>query len=96
MWKTLKLEDGRQAILLNYPDKGQERSSDEVNRNLFCVDDQDRVHWQVHAPPPFQPSGDPFVGIMTDGPKLTATRFFGDICDVNTSNGDAVIVGWTK
>jgi hypothetical protein len=96
MWQSLRLPDGRQAVLLNYPAKGEERSADEVNRNLLCVDDDERVHWQVNPPPPFQPSGDPFVHIAADGSKLMATRFFGDICEVNTSKGDAVIVGWTK
>jgi hypothetical protein len=96
MWTSLKLNDGRQALLLNYPAVGEEESADEVNRNLFCVDDEEWVHWQIHAPPPSMPSGDPFVHIVTDGSKLTATRFSGDVCDIDTTNGNSVIVGWTK
>ena len=96
MWKSTRLGDGRQALLLNYPAIGEERSADEVNRNLLCVDDYEQVYWQVHAPPPFQPTGDPFVSVSVDGNKLTATRFFGAICDVDPSNGNAVEVGWTK
>ena len=60
MWKSLKLDDGRQALLLDYPAKGEEESADEVNRNLVCIDDKGEVHWQVKPPLPFQPSGDPF------------------------------------
>ena len=96
MWKAVKLEDGRQALLLNYPAIGEERSSDEVNRNLLCVDADEQVHWQVHAPPPFQPTGDPFVHLEVNGKRLTATRFFGAVCDVDTSNGNAIAVGWSK
>ena len=96
MWKAVRLADGRQVLLLNYPAVGEERSADEVNRNLLCVGSDEQVHWQVLAPPPFQPSGDPFVHIEIDGLKLIATRFFGDVCEVDTSNGSALIVGWTK
>lgn len=96
MWKSLKLSDGRQALMLNYPSISEELSADEVNRNLLCVDDEGTVHWQVKPPLPFQPSGDPFVHIDTEGSKLKATRFFGDVCDVDQSNGLATIVGWTK
>ena len=96
MWKTVRLLNGRQILLLNYPAIGEEQSPDEVNRNLLCLDSEERVHWQVIAPAPFQPTGDPFVHIETDGVKLTAARFFGDVCDIDTSNGNAVITGWTK
>ena len=96
MWKSLKLPDGRQALLLDYPAVGEEESADEVNRNLVCIDDEGRVHWQIKPPLPFQPSGDPFVHIETDGPSLKATRFFGDVCEVDQSNGLATIIGWTK
>jgi hypothetical protein len=96
MWRALMLENGRQALLLNYPAKDEERSADEVNRNLVCIDNEEIVHWQVVAPPPFQPSGDPFVHIALEGSKLVATRFFGDVCEVDQASGNAVIIGWTK
>lgn len=96
MWKAMPLRDGHQALLLYYPAKGEELSADEVNRNLLCVDAEERVHWQVHAPPPFQPSGDPFVHLKMAGEKLFATRFFGDVCEVDTCNGNITIVGWSK
>ena len=96
MWKSVRLEGGRQALLLNYPAVGEERSPDEVNRNLLCVDDEGTVHWQVSPPPPFQPTGDPFVHIETKGLTLQATRFFGDICEVDQTTGLATVVGWTK
>ena len=96
MWKSLKLVDGRQALLLNDPAVGEERSADEVNRNLLCIDDEGKVHWQVNPPPPFQPSGDPFVHIEREGEKLKATRFFGDVCEVDQVSGFTTVVGWTK
>ena len=96
MWKSLQLDDGRQALLLNYPAVGDERSPDEVNRNLLCIDDEGQVQWQVKPPLPFQPSGDPFVHIEKDGSVLRATRFFGDICEIDLGNGLATKIGWTK
>ena len=95
-WKAMPLRDGRQALLLDYPAKGEELSPDEVNRNLLCVDGEERVHWQVQAPPPFQPSGDPFVLLEMAGETLIATRFFGHVCEVDTINGHATVVGWAK
>jgi hypothetical protein len=95
-WRALRLEDGRQVVLLDYPDSKETRHPDEVNRNLLCLDAEDHVVWRVKPPLPFQPTGDPFVHIETDDGLLKATRFFGDICEINTSNGLAKIVGWTK
>jgi hypothetical protein len=96
IWMTVPLAGDRRAILLNYPDRDEEHSPDEVNRNLVCVDDQNNVTWQVKPPLPFQPTGDPFVQIKAENGILRATRFFGDICEINPDNGLATIVGWTK
>jgi len=76
MWKTARLGDGRQALLLNYPAIGEELSADDVNRNSLCIDDNEQVYWRVYAPPPFQTTGDPFVSVSINGDKLMATRFF--------------------
>jgi len=96
IWRELSLGDGRTAVLLNYPDKDTERSSDEVNRNLVCLDADGNLVWRVKPPKPAQPSGDPFVHLDFDRIILKATRFFGDICEVNQTNGLATAIGWTK
>ena len=96
VWKSLTLDDGRQLLLLNYPAVGEEQSPDEVNRNLLCVDDGGRVYWQVMPPPPFQPTGDPFVHVERKGRRIEAARFFGDVCEVDDATGAATVVGWTK
>jgi hypothetical protein len=96
IWETLEISATSKAILLNYPAVGEELSADEVNRNLLLVDDQGHVLWQVKPPLPFQPSGDPFVHIEKEGRTLKATRFFGDVCEIDLGNGLATKVGWVK
>jgi hypothetical protein len=96
LWKAIRLDDGRQVVVLDYPSVKDTRHPDEVNRNLVCLDEAERVIWQVNPPPPFRPTGDPFVHVENDGGVLKATRFFGDICEIDVANGDTKIVGWTK
>ena len=96
IWREQPLSDGRTAVLLHYPDRGAEGSSDEINRNLVCLDEDGNLLWRVKPPKPRQPSGDSFVHLEFDGAVLKATRFFGDICEVDQSNGLATAIGWTK
>lgn len=94
--REVPLGDGRIVLLLNWPDTGAERSPDEVNRNIICVDEERNVAWRIKPPAPFQPSGDPFTAVEFDGTTIKATRFFGDICEVNQADGLATVTGWTK
>ena len=96
IWRYWVLPDGRRIILTEYPAVGEEQTSDEVNRNMFCVDDDSRVFWQVDAPPPRGSLGDPFVHVVIKDEAVTATRYFGDICEVDLMTGAATIVAWTK
>lgn len=94
--REVPLGDGRTVLLLDWPALGTEKSQEEVNRNIVCVDEQRNVVWRVKPPAPFRPTGDPFTTVEFDGTALKAHRFFGEIFEVNQTDGLVTSIGWTK
>lgn len=47
--KSLPLSDGSSVVLIDMMGAPKTSSSDEINRNIFCVDEKGRVRWQVET-----------------------------------------------
>jgi hypothetical protein len=63
--------------------------------NLFCVDGENEIIWQVTAP--LSKHGrDSFISVDWLNGTLSATRFFGAEFVIDEINGNAEEVGWRK
>ena len=70
-------------------------SDNEYNWNLYCIDDNQRVVWQVSGVPS-KHNRDSFVAIYLEGNVLKADRFFGGEYKINIGDGVAEETGWHK
>ena len=68
----------------------------ECNNNVYCIDDEYEIFWQIEA----KPTGferDPFVYIKFDNGELIAKNFSGFKYLVNLENGQIIRgMGWDK
>jgi hypothetical protein len=67
----------------------------EHNSNIYCVDSNGLVVWQVSAPKPLG-ERDSFVDMELDGDILRANRFFGTEYVIDPLTGSAQETGWHK
>lgn len=92
---TVPLPNGRKVVL---PDVGGRKdiSTPEYNQNIYCVDEQGNIIWQIKAEGGFF-ERDSFVSVEVapDG-LLRADRFFGNEYLLDPENGVAEHVGWHK
>ncbi|QLH43880.1 MAG: hypothetical protein HWD59_15090 [Coxiellaceae bacterium] len=70
-------------------------SQDEANRNVYCIDDNYQILWQIEN----KPTGfeeDPFTNIKLDNNELIAKNFSGFIYKVDLRNGKIEGIDWNK
>jgi hypothetical protein len=92
--QRVALADSKEIVLV---DVGGHREIElsEHNSNVYCLDLEGNVFWQVSIPSSSKVH-DSFVDIGFDGKALRANRFFGGEYIINLTTGEAVEVGWHK
>ncbi|MHB1222261.1 MAG: hypothetical protein ACYC0J_09725 [Gammaproteobacteria bacterium] len=69
---------------------------DELNANIYCIDNDFKIIWQIDAEPT-KFEVDSFTSIKIDEKKEIETRrFSGFEYKIDTLNGKAEIIGWNK
>ena len=79
--------------------KGRGWSENEICNNIYCVDKQYNIIWQVkeiETEPPFN-GDDPFyyLGQKENG-EIVARRFSGFVYSINPKTGEATQIGFHK
>ena len=73
----------------------KEISDFECNNNIYCVNSNYEVIWQIKA----KPTGferDPFTSFEFDGRELLARNFSGFKYHVNLQDGSTEMISWAK
>lgn len=84
----------QEIVLLDVGGK-KEIPEGEYNRNIYLIDKNYSVIWQIDAPT--SPHGrDSFVALQYIDGMLRADRFFGRVYEVDENSGVAKEVGWHK
>ncbi|WP_144265850.1 hypothetical protein [Pandoraea sp. SD6-2] len=91
---SVTIGQSTQVVLVDVAGK-KDISAEDLNANIYCVDDSGVVIWQVTAPPP-KMGRDSFVSLRQTDKGLRADRFFGGEFAIDVSTGAATEVGWHK
>jgi hypothetical protein len=83
----IELPDGDRVVLFDRLGKGDQFSKEETARNVFRVDPQGRVKWQIRSQ--FDADGDPFTQLRLEN-GLSAYRWDGATYGVDLDTGDAI------
>ena len=81
--KTLKLEDGTRIILVDFLDC--EGPLDDIHRNVFRVDSNTKIVWQIGEYNPFPNST--FTNIYFQDNKLFGYNFDGGEYEIDSQTG---------
>ncbi|KCZ89069.1 hypothetical protein [Hyphomonas jannaschiana] len=85
--QQLDLPDGSAVVLLDRLAKGRRFSKEEQARNIFAVDANGNLLWQVHSC--FDTEGTPFTKLHFENDTLTAYRWDGGSYQIDTQTGAA-------
>ena len=85
--QQLDLPDGSAVVLLDRLAKGRRFSKEEQARNIFAVDANGNLLWQVHSR--FDAEGNPFTKLHFENDTLTAYRWDGGSYQIDTQTGAA-------
>lgn len=93
--KKIKLNTEFSLVLLDVMGN-RTLTKDELNRNIYCLNDNYEIVWQIkHFPkPPFD--RDPFVSVNLIDGKIIAKDFSGFTYQVNIDNGELKRLSWEK
>ena len=83
----LEVPDGGRILLLDRLGKSAQYSKEELSRNVFRVDKNGRVIWQVSSNFDFE--GSPFTRLHTEYHALTAYRWDGGSYVIDMATGVA-------
>lgn len=92
--QRIDLADSKYIALLDVGGRN-DIPAPEYNSNVYCVDEGNRIVWQISSPSP-KISRDSFVDIGLENGILRANRFFGGEYVVNMLTGVAEETGWHK
>ena len=94
--KSLKCAESEHLIILVSTDGVTDTNQNDENNNIYCVDKNFEIIWQISPlKPPFGET-DSFVGLRKEGTRFLARRFFGDEFELNENTGQAEHIGWNK
>jgi hypothetical protein len=92
---AIELENGDRLVLVEVAEKSNV-SPIEENRNIFRVNRNNDVLWQVSSTGA-QFERDPFVSLTrAENGFIRGDRFFGNECAINVASGELEVVGWHK
>lgn len=91
---NVPIGQSKQVVLVDVSGR-KDISPDESNANVYCIDSQGAVIWQITAAPP-KMERDSFVSLRQTDKGLRADRFFGAEFTIDASTGVATEVGWHK
>lgn len=84
----------REVVLIGVGGR-KDITDDEYNANIYCIDNEGNVIWQIDAPQ--SPHGrDSFVSVELKNGRLRADRFFGNEYSLDAATGIATETGWHK
>jgi len=86
---AIEIPDGR-IVLINWS-----RDDLDANRNVFRLDKNGKMIWQVSSEHDDDVSG-PFATIRYENEKLLASRWIGLLYDINLETGFAVVIAETR
>ena len=92
--QRVSLPGARQVVLVDVGGR-KDVSVAEYNSNIYCLDDENNIVWQVSSPNP-RMGRDSFVDIGFENGVLRANRFFGGEYVIDVSTGVAEESGWHK
>lgn len=90
----IRIDESTRVVLLDVAGR-KDIPVAESNANIYCIDDQGAVIWQISGPSP-KMERDSFVSLRQTDEGLRADRFFGAEFVVDSSTGVATEVGWHK
>lgn len=82
----IELPDGERIIMLDRLGKANQYSKEEISRNVFRLDKNGEVKWQIHSE--FDSKGVPFTAIEIEN-GLSAYRWDGGTYGVDMDTGAA-------
>lgn len=97
--KKISIADNRTIVEVDVSDKSEGWQLNEISSNIYCVDLDYNIVWQVREIKTESPfSGrDPFCYLTkTDSGEIMAVRFSGFRYKINPETGEAVQVGFSK
>ena len=92
--KKIELLNKQFIVLIDVMDEKQ-ISQEECNRNIYCVDENNSIIWQIE----FKPTGfdeDPYVYIGWFQNSLVAKNYSGFKYRINLFDGAVEKIGWDK
>jgi hypothetical protein len=93
--KKLPLNSKNWIVLLDTAGK-KEISKEESNRNVYCIDENYEIRWQIkHEERPML-GRNSFVHIKCSENNFFALDFAGFTYKINIENGDTKIISWDK
>lgn len=94
IYQKIELE-GKKIVLLDVLGL-KDMSQEELNANIYCIDDSFDIIWQIN-PEPTKFEIDSFTSIKINEKKfIEAKRFSGFKYKIDLQNGKATIIEWDK
>lgn len=81
------LPNGEIVVLIDRLGKGDRYSKEDLSRNVFMINAEDQVLWQVHSN--FDKYGEPFTRLHLGNGVLTAYRWDGGSYVIDIASGAA-------
>lgn len=83
---------------IDVSEKSEDWSQDEIFANIYCVDGDYKIIWQVaDSRGPLFPDGDPFCYLKRqENDDIVAVRFSGYKYKINSETGQATCIGFNK
>ena len=86
---------GKNDVVLITTSGRRDLPPDEHNQNVYCVDSEYNIVWQIHTPASsFE--NDAFIYLERKGTQLSAERFSGFEYVIDVKTGNAKQVDWHK
>jgi hypothetical protein len=87
IFSQVDLPNGVVIVVLDRLGKGGQYSKEELARNVFRVEADGLIAWQVHSK--FDADGDPFTRLHCEKGVVTAYRWDGVIYRIDVATGEA-------
>jgi hypothetical protein len=95
--KKIRIENNKYIVMLNVMDRNIFPDSKELNYNIYCVNDNFEIIWEIQTGEEIFDNPDPFVYlIINENGEYQASKYFGFEYILDIETGKAKMIGWHK